>query len=102
EGEEENEDDAGEKAEFLAEHGEDEIGMGVGKNALGRSPAGAGAEETAVVERLKGRIDLEGVALVGAQEPVDARGDMREGLIGESQPRQRQRAETHDHRPWQT
>jgi hypothetical protein len=53
-----------------------------GSTCLAEPPPGTGTEQLAVVERLAGGVDLEGVALVGTEEAVDARGDMRQGLVG--------------------
>ena len=60
--------------------------MRVGDRHLDGAFAGAGAEQAAIHERIKGAVDLIGIAVV-AQEPIEARGEVRKGVIGREQAR---------------
>ena len=70
EGEHGEDDEADHHAEFLAGHGEDEIGMRVGQHVLDAALARAAAEQAAIAERLQRRGDLIVVAGVPVEEAL--------------------------------
>ena len=70
-----------------------------GQHQLRFAAARSGAHETAILEGLHRRIDLEGVALVGVEEAVDARMHMRHAGIGDENARRHQPREASDQNP---
>ncbi len=82
EGEQSEQDEAGDQPIFLGGHGEDEVGVGVGQHVLHRALAGPSAEPAAMEEGVERAVGLVGVAGGGIEEAVDARGDVRHEEIG--------------------
>ncbi len=82
EGEQSEQDEAGDQPVFLGGHREDEIGVGVGQHVLHRALARAPAEPAAMQEGIERAVGLIGVAGGGIEEAVDARGDVRHEQIG--------------------
>ncbi len=100
-----DDDEAGDDAEFLARHGEDEIGVGVGQDALHRALARSLAEPAAGHEAVERRIDLEGVDDAAAGGGIDefdhARAHMRHEFIGEQNAAEAGAADADDPEPVQ-
>ena len=84
---------AGQRAEFLAGHGEDEIRMRVGKMVLNRPVTRADTEQAAIGKGIAGLLDLPGPTF---PELVDPLVNMAKGEIGGHQPQRCQRDDTDD------
>ena len=82
EGEQSHETEAEHHAEFLRGHGEHEIGMAFGEDALDGALAGAAAEPAAADERFGGDVDVEGIAGGGIEEAVEATAHVAEREVG--------------------
>ena len=95
----------GDNAEFLRRHGEDEIGMRIGQNALDRAFARPFAEPAAGMKTVDRGIDLESVddAMRRARidEFDDAGAHMRHEFIGEQHAADADAADAGDPEPMQ-
>ncbi len=85
ESEERDENKAEHDTELFGGHREHEIRMAVRQDAFHRPLARPAAEPAAAHERLQRRVDLERVARARIEEALDARGDVRDELIGGEQ-----------------
>ncbi len=85
EGEEADEDEAGDHPVLLGDDGEDEVGVRVGQHRLDRALAGAATQEAAFGEGLDRAVELRVVARRRGEEAVDANAHMVEGRVGEYQ-----------------
>ena len=96
EGEQRDQRQAQDDAEFFGRDREHEVGMAVRQAAFGDAFAGAEAEPAAVPERFHRGVDLKGIAGGRVHEALDAARDMRDQQISAEQSGGRGAGETGD------
>ena len=96
EGEQSQQNQAGNQAILFGRHGKDKVGVGVGKHVLHRPLARPSAEPAAMEEGIERPVGLIGVAGGRIEEAVDARGDVGHEQIAGDKAANAERAERGD------